>query len=81
MPKLSPQNKRLLGMAGKTARRYRTSNSPMVQVIEQTREEKIAMYLKLTKQELAEMLTTANDAIGSGRLSAWPPKPLADRRS
>ncbi len=42
----------------------------MLQVIEQTREEKIAMYLKLTKRELAEMLANANDAIGL--LSATP---------
>ncbi len=43
----------------------------MLQVIQQTREEKIASYLKLTKRELAEMLTTANDAIAvlSGRPS------------
>ncbi len=35
----------------------------MMHVIEQTREEKIAMYLKLTKRELAGMLINANDAI------------------
>lgn len=35
----------------------------VVQVIEQTREEKIAMYMKMTKREIAEMLTNANDAI------------------
>ena len=33
----------------------------MIQVIPQTRDEKIAMYLKLTKRELAEMLTSANE--------------------
>jgi len=32
----------------------------MVQVIEQTREEKIAMYMKLSKKELAEMLVNCN---------------------
>ena len=32
----------------------------MVQVIEQTKDEKIAMYMKLSKRELAEMLINAN---------------------
>ncbi|MEE8607232.1 MAG: hypothetical protein V3S55_06500 [Nitrospiraceae bacterium] len=35
----------------------------MIQVIPQTRDEKIAMYLKLTKRELAEMLVGANEAV------------------
>lgn len=34
-----------------------------MQVIEQTRDEKLAMYQKLTKRELAEMLVNANDAL------------------
>lgn len=36
-----------------------------MQVIQQTRDEKIAMYMKLTKRELAEMLANANDILGS----------------
>lgn len=32
-------------------------------VIPQTRDEKIAIYMKLTKRELAEMLATANEAM------------------
>ena len=35
----------------------------MLQIIEQTREEKIAMYMKLTKRELAEMLINCNDML------------------
>ena len=35
----------------------------MIHVIPQTRDEKIVMYLKLTKRELAEMLVSANEAI------------------
>ena len=45
----------------------------MLTVIEQTREEKVAVYLKLTKRELAEMLVNANDAMAV--LSALPPEP------
>ena len=41
----------------------------MVQVIEQTHEEKMAMYMKLTKKELAEMLISANN-----HLNMNPPK-------
>ena len=37
----------------------------MMHVIEQTRDEKIAMYLKLPKRELAEMLVNVNDSLGS----------------
>lgn len=46
----------------------------MLQVIEQTREEKIAMYMKLKKREIAEMLANANDAIDmlqKSRSSIW----------
>ena len=35
----------------------------MIRVIPQTREEKIAMYMKLTKRELAEMLASANEVV------------------
>ncbi len=35
----------------------------MIQVIEQTRAEKLAMYMKLSKRELAEMLVNANAAL------------------
>lgn len=37
----------------------------MVQIIEQTREEKIKIYMKLSKKELAEMLASANIFIQS----------------
>ena len=35
----------------------------MIQVIPQTRDEKIAMYMKLTRRELAEMLVASNEAV------------------
>ncbi len=35
----------------------------MVQIVEQTKEEKLAMYMKLTKKELAEMLINCNEII------------------
>ena len=35
----------------------------MHSVVEQTRDEKIAMYMKSTKTELAEMLVGCNDAV------------------
>jgi len=34
-----------------------------MQIIEQTHEEKVAMYMKCTKAELAEMLTNCNEII------------------
>ena len=34
-----------------------------MRVIEQTRDRQVAMYLKLTKRELAEMLVNANEAL------------------
>ena len=37
----------------------------MLLVLEQTREEKIIMYMKSTKRELIEMLINANEAIDS----------------
>ena len=33
----------------------------MMQILPQTRDEKIAMYMRQTKRELAEMLVTANE--------------------
>ena len=33
----------------------------MVQIIKQTHEEKVAMYMKCEKKELAEMLATRDD--------------------
>jgi len=44
----------------------------MFQIVEQTHEEKIAMYMKLTKAQLAEMLVNCNIA-----LAAAYPSPLA----
>ncbi len=46
----------------------------MMQEIEQTRAEKIAMYMRLRKQELAEMLVNANEVLASRllRLTAQP---------
>ncbi len=35
----------------------------MTQVVKQTRDEKIAMYMKLTKWELAERLVNSNEAL------------------
>lgn len=35
----------------------------MIQVIEQTREEKVAMYMKLTKRELISMLMTNQEIV------------------
>ena len=37
----------------------------MFQVVEQTRDEKIAMYMKITKRELAEMLVNCNDVLAA----------------
>ena len=37
----------------------------MLQVVEQTRDEKIAMYMKITKRELAEMLVNCNDVLAA----------------
>ena len=45
----------------------------MMQVIEQTRDENIAMYMKLTKREIAEMLVNANEAVSLLQKSAPPP--------
>lgn len=46
----------------------------MLQVIEQTRDEKIAMYMKLTKRELAEMLVNCNEAL-TARSQQWQSVP------
>lgn len=40
----------------------------------QTRDEKIAMYMKLTKQEIVEMLVNANEAVFSLQKSIRPPE-------
>lgn len=37
----------------------------MFQIIEQTFEEKMAMYMKLSKKELAQMLIAANEHLGA----------------
>ena len=34
-----------------------------MQIVEQTKEEKLAMYMKLTKKELANMLIACNDLL------------------
>lgn len=44
----------------------------MMHVVEQTRDEKIAMYMKCRKRELAEMLTNANETI-AGLTKPWEP--------
>ncbi len=41
-----------------------------MRLIEQTRDEKVTMYMKLTKRELVEMLVNANKAL-EGRPIAW----------
>ncbi len=43
----------------------------MSRVTQQTREEKIAMYMKLTKWELVEMLVSANDAASTHPSPVW----------
>lgn len=46
----------------------------MLCMIEQTRDEKIAMYLKLTKRELAEMLINCNDELSKRQVATtWVP--------
>ncbi len=35
----------------------------MLQIIEQTKEEKVAMYMKLPKKQIVEMLINCNDII------------------
>ena len=50
----------------------------VVTYVEQTREEKLAMYMKLTKAELAEMLLNANavlEALTAQPSSPFPPQP------
>ena len=62
----------------------------MIRVIPQTRDEKIAMYMKLTRRELAEMLVSANEAVNVlSRQQQWqitipsqtytPPAPILSR--
>jgi hypothetical protein len=45
----------------------------MYQVIEQTDEEKLAMYMKLKKEELAKMLLAANKIVDNIYSSFDPP--------
>ena len=47
----------------------------MFRVIEQTHDEKIEMYMKLTKRELATMLANANDAIDLLQKQDWVSPP------
>lgn len=35
----------------------------MMHIVQMTKDEKIAMYMKLSKRELAELLTNSNDAL------------------
>lgn len=53
----------------------------MVQVIEQSEEEKLAMYMAMPKRHLAEMLVQANkviDMLYAQRNSAYPLDVFAD---
>ena len=43
----------------------------MMHIIPQTRDEKLAVYMKLTKRAVAEMLVNCNDALDSR-----PPAPV-----
>lgn len=62
----------------------------MMQVIPQTRDEKVAMYMKLTKRELVEMLLNNQDfrdrlleekhkAADARRLTMWNGIPVRNR--
>lgn len=42
----------------------------MIQLVEQTREEKFKMYSKLTKKQIIEMLINCNDIIDSMAMNA-----------
>jgi len=37
----------------------------MIQIVEQNREERIVMYMKLSRRELAELIVNCNDIIDS----------------
>ena len=39
-------------------------NTNYYQVVEQTKDEKVAMYMKLTKRELIEMVIHCNELLG-----------------
>ena len=52
----------------------------MLYIVEQTRDEKIAMYMKLRKREIAEMLVNANDALHHLTPIQWTSFPSADVR-
>lgn len=45
----------------------------MYQIIEQTNEEKMAMYMKLSKKELAQMLITANEYLTARPITITQP--------
>ncbi len=47
----------------------------MMRLIEQTRDEKVTMYMKLTKRELAEMVINANLALDRKPM-IWEAVPL-----
>ncbi len=47
-----------------------------MRLIEQTRDEKVTMYMKLTKRELVEMLVNVNKAL-EGRPIAWEVVPYS----
>ena len=58
----------------------------MMQVVEQTHEERVKMYMRCKKKELAEMLANCNEVMG--RWTLQPPRrmqvdamPLDDWRS
>jgi hypothetical protein len=45
----------------------------MVQIVEMNREEKLAMYMKLSKKELANMLIIANELLSNSISMLTPP--------
>lgn len=47
----------------------------MMQIIEQTHEEKMAMYMKLSKKELAQMLIEANRHLENRPIMVQPIQP------
>lgn len=52
----------------------RANNIDYCQVIEMSREEKVAMYMKLTKRELIEMLLQNQELLEQRINSYWPPR-------
>ena len=53
----------------------------MMQVIEQTHEETVAMYMKCSKKELAEMLATCNEALRSRPMTYFHYQPAFELTS